>query len=194
MTQPDWPARVAATVASQVKRLREDRKISAQQLADACAGLGYPLQRSVLANFESGRRQTVTLADVYVLAQALGVPPLALMVPVGVAESVEILPGSDVPIVEAMKWLAGEEALPGSDWDGASRELSAISSYKSHATLVENWNKYRHLARHAENAEEVRRNEELAEMMRGELRWLRELMKNRKMTPPALPTEMPPVD
>ena len=69
----DWPARVAATVAREVRRYRESQrpKMSAQQLADRTAELGAPIPRSVLANLESGRRETVSVAEILVLAAAL---------------------------------------------------------------------------------------------------------------------------
>ena len=64
-----------------------------QQLADRTAELGMPIPRSVLANLESGRRDTVSVAEVLVLAAALDVAPIELICPVGFDKQTEMLPG-----------------------------------------------------------------------------------------------------
>jgi transcriptional regulator with XRE-family HTH domain len=85
--------------------------MSAQQLADRTAELGMPIPRSVLANLESGRRETVSLAEILVLAAALGVSPIELMCPVGFDEKTELLPGRIMDPREAMQWFTGEMKL-----------------------------------------------------------------------------------
>lgn len=115
MTQPDWAARVATDVARQVKRYRKIRGLSAQQLSDACAELGMTIQRSVLANFESGRRTTVTVAELLVLAKALGVPVPQLLYPIGEAPQVEALPGETRPTWATVRWFTGLAAFPKPD-------------------------------------------------------------------------------
>ena len=78
--QEEWAERLAASVGRQVKRYRArpELRLSAQALSDRTAQLGHEVKRSVIANLESGRRGTVTLADVFVLAQALMVPPIQI--------------------------------------------------------------------------------------------------------------------
>lgn len=105
--EADWSTRLAQSIAGEVRRYRQARGLSAQQLADRCASLGMPIQRSVLANLESGRRTTVTVAEVLVLAKALGVPPGALIFPVGTQPVVEILPDGYVEPLSAVNWLSG---------------------------------------------------------------------------------------
>lgn len=112
MTQPDWSGRLAAVVAAQVRRYRQARGWSTQRLADECTKLGLPLQRSVLANFESGRRTTVTVAEVLVLGKVLGVPPILLFLPVGTSANVEVLPAQERATWAAAKWFTGEAAFP----------------------------------------------------------------------------------
>lgn len=85
--------------------------MSAQQLADRTAELGMPIPRSVLANLESGRRETVSLAEILVLAAALGVSPMELMCPVGFDEKTEMLPGRIMDPREVMRWFTGEMKL-----------------------------------------------------------------------------------
>lgn len=96
------------------ERLVDDRgrRLSAQGLADRCAELGHPLDRSVIAKLEKGIRQTVSVADLLVLAKALDLPPLALVFPVGYEEEAEVLPGRKEHPVTGLRWASGEGFLP----------------------------------------------------------------------------------
>lgn len=79
-----------------------------QQLADRTDVLGMPIPQSVLANLESGRRETVSIAEVLVLAAALNVSPIELICPVGFDKQTEVLPGQVVDPLVAMRWITGE--------------------------------------------------------------------------------------
>lgn len=118
----DWSARVARLIAREVRRYREDRqpKMSMQQLADRTAELGMLIPRSVLANLESGRRETVSAAELLVLAAALDVAPIELISPVGFDKQVEMLPGRMMDPLRAMRWFTGELKL---ETDGAATTL-----------------------------------------------------------------------
>lgn len=127
MTQepaPDWATRLAQTIAGEVRRHRQRRKMSAQQLSDRCAELGMPIQRSVLANLESGRRTTVNVAEVLVLAAALDVSPGELIFPVGYSQVVEILPRDK------------REPLFGIDWIAGIKRLGEVSVKEAHTNPV----------------------------------------------------------
>ena len=88
-------------VAEQVKRYRERRGMSRADLAHRCRTLGMPtLTEPSLGNIETGRpgkdgkrRRAITVDEVMVLADALSVPPMLLLVPLGYASEVELLPG-----------------------------------------------------------------------------------------------------
>jgi len=118
--EPDWNHRIAAQVGSRVAELRqrqtdsEGRKLTAQALADRCADLGHALDRTVIAKLEKGIRQSVTVADILVLARALRVPPMLLLFPVGEprVKTVEILPGDEANPWDALRWFAGEGRFP----------------------------------------------------------------------------------
>lgn len=131
---PDWSTRLALAIAGEVRRHRQAQGLSAQQLADRCAAIGMPIQRSVLANLESGRRTTVTVAEVLVLAQALGVPPGALMFPVGRERYSEVLPGVMQDPLDAVDWLAGRTAK-GDDMS-AAEGYSTLAYLRRHQSLV----------------------------------------------------------
>ncbi|WP_052721092.1 pentapeptide repeat-containing protein [Actinoplanes rectilineatus] len=70
MGQPD----VNRIVASRVQRLRKDRGWSAQRLADECAKYGPPtLDRVRISKIENNLRRSIGIAEVEILARALGV-------------------------------------------------------------------------------------------------------------------------
>lgn len=82
--------------------------MSAQQLADRCAELGMPaLNRTTIANLENGRRSSVALAEVLILAAALDVAPAALAFPVGYTAALEYLPGQEAAPLDVLDWFAG---------------------------------------------------------------------------------------
>jgi transcriptional regulator with XRE-family HTH domain len=79
---------ITAAVAREIQGLRKRRNLSARKLAELCAEAGAPgLNRSVIANIEAGRRPSISIDELFVLAQVLdvsviwllrvqGVPPL----------------------------------------------------------------------------------------------------------------------
>ncbi|KOU46850.1 helix-turn-helix domain-containing protein [Streptomyces sp. WM6378] len=111
---PEWPDQVMATVAGEVRRLRKELGMSAQDLADRCEEIGHPIPRNVIANMESGRRANLPLVDVIVLAAALHVSPVCLIYPLGYVGRVQRLPlQHSVPTWDAMRWFTGDD--PGSN-------------------------------------------------------------------------------
>jgi len=99
------------TIAREVRRHRDRRGMSAQQLADRTAELGMPIPRPDLANLESGRRDSVSAAEVLILAAALDVAPIDLIAPVGYDEHIEMLPGRMMDPLEAARWVGGQHAI-----------------------------------------------------------------------------------
>ena len=100
--------------------------MSAQELADACEELGYPIPRNVIANMESGRRATLPLVEVMVLAEALHTYPICLIYPVGYVEQVQPLPFKyPKPTWDAMHWFTGE-----SDEFGVDNAM--LRSFRAH--------------------------------------------------------------
>jgi transcriptional regulator with XRE-family HTH domain len=107
-TQPeDWSAALHQRIADAVKAARQGR-FTAQQLADACEQLGYPISRSMIANIESGRKDSLDVAELLILAAALEVPPVWLLFSNLPDGEVESLPGFREPAAAAMRWFTGE--------------------------------------------------------------------------------------
>jgi transcriptional regulator with XRE-family HTH domain len=109
--------------------------MSAQQLADRTAELGMPIPRSVLANLESGRRETVSAAELIVLAAALNVAPIELICPTGYDEQAEILPGRMVDSLSAVRWFTGELKMETAG--GAAKLRQAARDEQSSTYLIE---------------------------------------------------------
>ncbi|QKW08023.1 helix-turn-helix transcriptional regulator [Streptomyces sp. NA04227] len=129
MEQQGWPERLAATIAHEVRRYRLNLRMSAQQLSDRCTELGMEIPRAVISNLENGRRTSVTVAELLVLAAALDVPPAVLAFPVGYTEQTEALPAAPTPPFEAVRWFAGEEqsATPGTAAQGRAAALQHLA-------------------------------------------------------------------
>ena len=111
MTENDWQGRLTQQVTAAVRDYRKLRGMSAQGLADACAALGHAIPRTSIANLENGRRSGVEIAELLVFAKALDVPPIALLLPIGMAGSVEVLPGQELPIWDAVSWVTAETLI-----------------------------------------------------------------------------------
>jgi transcriptional regulator with XRE-family HTH domain len=106
MTQNAWSESLTDRVARAVRSARGSR--SAQEIADETARLGYPMTRSQIANLESGRKRSVDIAELIILAAALGVPPVALLFPDLPDGDVEDLPGQLVSSAAGLVLFTGE--------------------------------------------------------------------------------------
>lgn len=111
-TQSRW----VRSIASQVRRLRTERGMSAKQLAERCAELGVPdLERNVIANLENGRRRAVSVDELLALAVALDTSPVVLMFDFGVHDPAAVTPTVEAHPHLVWKWFRGEDPLPGTD-------------------------------------------------------------------------------
>ena len=102
---------VSEAVASNVKAVRERRRLTQQQLAARLAELGRPMQPSAVAKVEAGARR-VDVDDLVAFAVALNVSPARLLVPdVHEDEEVHLLPDMPVPAWSAWGWATGRHSL-----------------------------------------------------------------------------------
>lgn len=111
MTQ--WSDEVHQRIAKAIKNARGQK--SAQWLADRTAELGHPITRSQIANYESGRKRALDIADLIVLAAALSTSPVVLVYPGPYDAEVEVLPGRYETALSAADWFAGIEVLDSVD-------------------------------------------------------------------------------
>lgn len=123
MTQEDVTGRFNtpdSAVRGTVAKLRKRQGWTAEDLAKECAQLGMPaLNRSVIANIESGRRKYVTVDELCCLAYALDVAPVHLLVPTdddpGELDLYAAAPDRFLPVRDAREWIRGAMVPPGRD-------------------------------------------------------------------------------
>lgn len=103
-------------VARGILEMRQVRGWTRQDLAARCASIGSPeITPTVLVNIEGGRRdeagrrrRKVTIDEVTVLAQALEVPPLLLIYPLGREPECMMTPVERRDTWLAVRWFSGE--------------------------------------------------------------------------------------
>lgn len=106
----DWPDEITARIAAEIKRLRDEvLGMSGQQLSDRTAELGHRVSRSTISEIETGRRKSITVADLTILAAALDTVPIALIYPGPYDENIRALPQLEVPQIWAVRWFSGEQ-------------------------------------------------------------------------------------
>lgn len=115
-----------ARVAGEVRRLRgkEQSALSAAKVADRTLDIGFGISRSVVADLETGRKKSIDVPELLVLAAALGVSPAQLVFPDLPRGKVEVLPGLEQESHDALQWFSGEAGLmkPSSDWTDTETE------------------------------------------------------------------------
>ncbi|MEZ0341524.1 hypothetical protein ACAG25_16250 [Mycobacterium sp. pV006] len=122
MTQ--WSGETHRRIAAAIRKARGKR--SAQWLADRTAELNYPITRAQIANYESGRKQSLDIVELLVIAAALNTSPVALVYPGPYAKMVELLPGVEVPEMIAVEWFSANI-----DWRLESAKLTDIERANS---------------------------------------------------------------
>ncbi|MDH6577554.1 helix-turn-helix transcriptional regulator [Kitasatospora sp. MAP5-34] len=125
--EEDWPTQITNAVIAEITRLRRKIGLTAQELSDECDRLGLTVPRNVIANWESGRRKTITLPELLVIAEALLVSPAALVFPPWQGGSVDYLPEQGAGQWWAFSWFTGEEQTSYSHW--------RLSLYREHAQI-----------------------------------------------------------
>jgi transcriptional regulator with XRE-family HTH domain len=75
-TEPLTPT---AVVAARMHKLRTKRGLSADKLASRMRAAGIPWERVVVTKLETGRRASVSVAELFALAAVLNCPPVMLM-------------------------------------------------------------------------------------------------------------------
>ncbi|WP_327662349.1 MULTISPECIES: helix-turn-helix domain-containing protein [unclassified Streptomyces] len=194
----EWEDHVMATVAGAVRRRRKELRWSAQDLADKCEEIGYPIPRNVIANMESGRRATLPLVEVMVLARALRVTPIGLIYPVGYVPRVRALPYEDArPTWDALQWFTGESPDFGSEDSMLDHFLAHDLELRSALAAVESedyerW-KVRTAANHIQREAAERalaRYSDQAAQAKAALSEYRRLIRAEGGTPPDLPPQL----
>lgn len=126
----NWAEDLHRRIAAAIKNARGNR--SAQWLADQTKRLGYPISRAALANYESGRKKTLDIAELLTLAAALRIPPVTLLFPQLPDGRIELLPDVKTSSWDAVAWFSGEAGSPNPDNDPwpTSKEYELIRAIR----------------------------------------------------------------
>ncbi|MGY1730150.1 helix-turn-helix domain-containing protein [Geodermatophilus sp. SYSU D01045] len=194
MKQPDagieWAKRLTQVIADGIRAARG--RVSAQKLADRCTELGYPIPRSTISNLESGRKETISVQELLVLARALEIPPLLLLFPLGRVDRVPLLPEVDAPTWPAARWFTGEFGFPTTlddgRWEVVDRDhyafINAVThDFRSQEEVVEEWRR----ARQRGDGDQQRSEERSLQLIRRRIR-------EQGLDPGELPAELAFVD
>lgn len=196
----DQPKRPSEVLAAQVKAWRDQRKLSAQGLADRIQALGGSLSRVAISKIENGDRG-VSLDEWLQLAHALAVPPPLLFVDLQSGADVAVAPGVVLHPWLVWEWATGEQPpLVRAPEGGAhvtrveefARAQDAIQLYRREGELGRAINQAQHDVRTAEFAGDSRAATGARVGYVEALRQLAEVldqMVERGMTPPGKPRE-----
>jgi transcriptional regulator with XRE-family HTH domain len=122
----DWAKALHQRIAKAIRDARQGR-FTAQELADETERLGYPISRSQIANYESGRKQSLDVSELIVIAAALNVPPLRLMFAGTADQTVEMLPGRPTSTLDAINQFIGDPIWPREEAAELTRKLDSIN-------------------------------------------------------------------
>ncbi|AEW95199.1 MULTISPECIES: helix-turn-helix domain-containing protein [Streptomycetaceae] len=207
MTHDGWAAAFTARVAQAIREARKAAGLTMGEVAQGCADRGLAeITEHSLKNLELGRKSSLTIADLVVLADVLNVPPVLLLFPLGTAPTVEALPGRTISTWDALAWFTGEAALDEPAAEGTARDV--LDRFRQHGDLVAaattSYALARERRRMASTTLDRARRATLLQRAEGyeehafedaqELRTYRERMRQRGLTPPALPDELAFVD
>ena len=93
------------SIGIRIAHYRRMNGVSTDDLADATSGA---VSRAVIANIESGRKADVSVVQLLALAAALGVPPVALLLPLEEPEAlVTVRPNDDRRAIDTLDWISG---------------------------------------------------------------------------------------
>jgi transcriptional regulator with XRE-family HTH domain len=105
----EWQKDLALRVGAKVQARRKELGLTALALAERTGELGYPISRVAVGKIETGHREgKLDLAELVVLAAALGMPPVMLVYPDLPHGSVEVLPGRECDAIDALAWFSGD--------------------------------------------------------------------------------------
>lgn len=81
MEHSEAPVTPTSVIAERVRWLRREREWTAQRLAEEMSRFGIEWNRGVVTKLETGRRESVSVAELFALASAFNVSALALLFP-----------------------------------------------------------------------------------------------------------------
>ncbi|MFC7483383.1 helix-turn-helix domain-containing protein [Luedemannella flava] len=114
-----WEQRLTSSIATAIRYWRDQRGMTAKDVEAATWRLGHRVPKSVIVNLENRRRESISVAELLIVAAALEVPPILLLAPLGRSESVEVLPDIGATPWQVRGWVHGAFVPP---YEGLSYE------------------------------------------------------------------------
>lgn len=111
-TEDQWARSTVERAYSNITAERQRQGVSANELAQLCSQLGYPIARAVISKMDNHKRANITIPELLVVARALQVAPSNLLYSPLSSEQVEYLPGEHMPPMEAAGRLTHPEPPP----------------------------------------------------------------------------------
>jgi transcriptional regulator with XRE-family HTH domain len=130
------PTSPVDTIRHRVKQLRGHRGWTGAELGTRLTRLGARWDRSIVANFEAGRRRTVSVTELLALAIVFDVAPVNLLVPLD-DRPYQVTPTRAENSDLVRSWVRGEQPLPGTDERTYRTEVSLADLHKEHTTTLE---------------------------------------------------------
>ncbi|WP_371588277.1 helix-turn-helix domain-containing protein [Streptomyces virginiae] len=124
--------------------MRAKKGWSATELGDQLAAVGVPWNRSVVANFENGRRPLVSVTEWLALARVLDVAPLHLLVepegPGAPMGTFQVTPTEAARADDVRSWIRGFAAMPDTDSGRFFSEVPAVEfGYRADGSARGRW-------------------------------------------------------
>jgi hypothetical protein len=198
--EPGDPAGLTLSdnLARAVASLRKQRRLPMTELEALLRAIGMPIPRQGLMRLEAGKRK-VDLEEVVALAQVFNVPPLLLLFPVGHAAETELRAGDEAGTAPALrmdpwtaaKWFMGEASLDGGPLPAEAADIRRFREHDRALTEAEGARADVELERGGPKEQEAERAWRVA--LR-DLRTIRATIRQRGLTPPALPDFLEEVD
>jgi transcriptional regulator with XRE-family HTH domain len=123
-----WEMDLSRRVGVAIQARRKALKLTAQQLAERTKDLGYHVTRVAISKIEGNLRAgKLDVAELFVLAVALEIPPALLLFPNFPDGSVELVPGGHAHVENGVNWLSGNAPTPRTISKRIKVQIGAVS-------------------------------------------------------------------
>lgn len=130
----DFEKRQTGEIVKRIDLYRRRREMTVEDLARKLDSLSWPVSLSTLNGILGGKRRSISVAEMFVFARALGVSPAYLLLPIETNGEAELSPGVTADALPAWSYLSARwmESTHYPDWLSAQevedldRDLDAL--------------------------------------------------------------------
>lgn len=132
-TGDDWADETAARIGRAIRDQRQRSGLTAAELSEKTAALGYHVNRVAISKLENGNRNgKFDITELIVLAEALNTPPILLLYPDIPDGIIEYRPGFKIDSWLAVNIFAGEHSEHG----GSRANTLPLALMRRHEALL----------------------------------------------------------